>query len=75
MNLKRYLPPWKQEDLEEEGTVPQALLPLIPDGATQVNDRISVVQQHEQWTYFCGGGGGGVSTIIGKRSFLNNGRG
>ena len=34
--------------------MPQALLPLIPDGATQVNDRISVVQQHEQWTYFCG---------------------
>ena len=34
--------------------MPQALLPLIPDGATQVNDRISVVQQHGQWTYFCG---------------------
>ena len=34
--------------------MPQALLPLIPDGATQVNDRISVVQQHGQWTYCCG---------------------
>ena len=34
--------------------MPQALLPLIPDGATQVNDRISVVQQQGQWTYFCG---------------------
>ncbi len=34
--------------------MPQALLPLIPDGATQVNDRISVVQQDRQWTYFCG---------------------
>ena len=34
--------------------MPQALLPLIPDGATQVNDRISVVQQQGRWTYFCG---------------------
>ena len=34
--------------------MPQALLPLIPDGATQVNDRISVVLQQGQWTYFCG---------------------
>jgi len=34
--------------------VPQALLPLIPDGATQINARISVVQDDGQWTYFCG---------------------
>ena len=34
--------------------MPQALLALIPDGATQINDRISVVQQGGVWTYFCG---------------------
>ena len=34
--------------------MPQALLPLIPDGATPVSDRISVVQEKQQWTYFCG---------------------
>jgi hypothetical protein len=34
--------------------VPQALLPLIPDGATQINDRISVIQKDGRWTYFCG---------------------
>ncbi len=34
--------------------MPQALLPLIPDGATGITDRISVVQGNDQWTYFCG---------------------
>lgn len=34
--------------------MPQALLPLIPDGATPINDRISVLRQHGRWTYFCG---------------------
>ena len=33
--------------------MPQALLPLIPDGATRINDRISVAQENHQWTYFC----------------------
>jgi len=32
----------------------QALLPLIPDGATTLNDRISVVKDGQRWTYFCG---------------------
>jgi transposase len=32
----------------------QALLPMIPHGATPINDRISVVRQNDQWTYFCG---------------------
>ena len=31
----------------------QALLPMIPHGATQINDLISVVRQDQQWTYFC----------------------
>lgn len=34
--------------------MPQALLPLIPDGATRINDRISVVREHGNWTYFYG---------------------
>ena len=34
--------------------MPQTLLPLIPDGATQINDVISVVRQDDQWTYFHG---------------------
>jgi transposase len=34
--------------------LPQTLLPLIPDGATALNDRISVVKEGQQWTYFCG---------------------
>jgi transposase len=34
--------------------MPQALLPIIPHGATPINDLISVVRQDNQWTYFCG---------------------
>ena len=34
--------------------MPQALLPLIPDGATHISDRISVVRENDEWTYFCG---------------------
>ncbi len=34
--------------------MPQALLPIIPDGASQINGLISVVRHHTQWTYFCG---------------------
>ena len=34
--------------------MPQILLPLIPEGATPISDRISVVRQDKQWTYFCG---------------------
>jgi transposase len=39
---------------QEEGTIPQALLPLIPDGATRVSDLIGVVRENGQWIYFCG---------------------
>jgi hypothetical protein len=34
--------------------VPQALLPLIPAGATPVNSVVSVVRENGKWTYFCG---------------------
>ena len=39
---------------QEEGTIPQALLPLIPDGATRINNVISVVRENGQWIYFHG---------------------
>ena len=32
----------------------QALLPLSPDGASRLNDRISVVRENQEWTYFYG---------------------
>jgi len=32
----------------------QALLPIIPHGATPINDLISVVREDQRWTYFCG---------------------
>ena len=34
--------------------MPQALLPLVPHGATPINDSLSVVRQQGQWTYFLG---------------------
>jgi hypothetical protein len=39
---------------QEEGTIPQALLPLIADGATRISDTVSVVRENGQWIYFCG---------------------
>jgi transposase len=43
------------QSIEEEGaTIPQALLPLIPEDATRISDLISVVRQDGQWFYFCG---------------------
>ena len=34
--------------------MPQALLPMIPHGATRISDLISVVRQDGYWAYFCG---------------------
>jgi len=34
--------------------VSQLLLPLIPDGASQINDLLSVMQDGGDWTYFLG---------------------
>jgi hypothetical protein len=39
---------------QEEGTIPQALLPLVPDGATRISDVVSVVRQDGKYTYFVG---------------------
>ena len=32
----------------------QTILPLVPDGATAVNDLVSVVNRDDQWTWFYG---------------------
>ncbi len=32
----------------------QTLLPMIPDGATGINEIVSVVREEGKWTYFCG---------------------
>ena len=34
--------------------MPQALLPLIPDDASQINDGLSVARHNGEWTYFLG---------------------
>jgi transposase/predicted nucleic acid-binding Zn-ribbon protein len=34
--------------------MPQAWLPLIPSGATPINDAMSVVKENGKWFYFCG---------------------
>ena len=34
--------------------MPQALSPLIADGATRISHSISVVCENGQWIYFCG---------------------
>jgi transposase len=39
---------------QKEGTIPQALLPLIADGATRIGGIVSVVRDRGQWIYFCG---------------------
>jgi transposase len=36
------------------GEMPQKILPLIPVGATQINDLVSVWRGEEVWTYFVG---------------------
>ncbi len=38
----------------EEGTIPQPILPLIPKGASRINDLVSVYRDSDQWTYFVG---------------------
>jgi hypothetical protein len=34
--------------------LPQAWLPLIPRGATQISSTISVAKENGKWFYFCG---------------------
>ena len=54
---------------QEEGTIPQALLPLIPDGATRINDLLNVVRQNGQWIYFYGARALFQHPEIDRRSF------
>ncbi len=39
---------------KEESAIPQPILPLLPPGATRINDWVSVNCQSETWTYFLG---------------------
>jgi transposase len=34
--------------------LPQALLPLIPEGSTRISERVSVVRENGEWSYFVG---------------------
>jgi hypothetical protein len=53
---KWQLPRWFKSPgtYPQEGTVPQALLPLIAHGARPTSDSISVVRENGRWIYFCG---------------------
>jgi len=39
---------------KEEGAIPQAILPLIPAGSTQINDLVSVCRADDRWMYCVG---------------------
>jgi hypothetical protein len=42
-------------DFQEEGVMSQQLiLPMIPQGATEINDRVCVWRGEDRWTYFLG---------------------
>ena len=34
--------------------MPQAILPLVPEGATSISDIVSVYKSEDRWTYFIG---------------------
>jgi transposase len=38
----------------EKGAMPQLILPLIPNGASRINDIVSVYRDESTWTYFLG---------------------
>ncbi|MBU1228317.1 MAG: hypothetical protein KJ698_14025 [Actinobacteria bacterium] len=42
-----------EKEQEEEAT-PQLILPLIPNGATQINGLVTVFRDEYRWTYFIG---------------------
>lgn len=45
-----------EKNQEEEGaTKQQILLPCIPKGATEINNRVGVWCENDRWTYFMGG--------------------
>ncbi|MDD8042169.1 MAG: hypothetical protein PHC78_00225, partial [Verrucomicrobiota bacterium] len=41
----------KVQNDKEEGTIPQAILPILPPGATPINNWVSVDCQDKTWTY------------------------
>jgi hypothetical protein len=34
--------------------MPQLILPIIPEGATQINELVSVFRGRKRWTYYLG---------------------
>ena len=58
------MPPEKKSDTffpdkvaisaKEEGIISQIILPLIPYGATSINEFVSVNRGEDRWTYFVG---------------------
>ncbi len=53
----------------KEGVIPQTILPLIPEGATQINDVVSVHCGAECWTYFLGAFAIGKHAASDRRMF------
>jgi len=46
---------WKKEPKNyKDRAMPQQLLPLIPTGATQISDLVSVYRDDQRWTYYVG---------------------
>jgi transposase len=39
---------------EGKGAMPQLILPIIPEGSTEINQLVNVYREKEQWTYFVG---------------------
>ena len=39
---------------QKRGAMPQLLLPIIPEGVTQISDMVSVHRGEKQWSYFVG---------------------
>jgi transposase len=55
---------------KEEDAIPQAILPLIPAGSTQINDLVSVCRADGQWMYCVGVQPFAVHAADDRRAFL-----
>jgi len=49
-----YFPFLRQEHQEEGVMAQQLILPIIPPGATEINDKVCVWKSADRWTYFIG---------------------
>jgi hypothetical protein len=54
-NRKDTFSPFLSQENQEEGAIAQQLiLPMIPHGATEINDRVCVWRGEDRWSYFLG---------------------